>query len=949
MSKSNPVQQKGAAEGMDYRLLFENLPGLYLILDKNLFIVAVSDAYLAATMTERAKIVGRGLFDVFPDNPDDPTADGVRNLKSSLQRVLKTRTADTMAVQKYDIRRTEAEGGGFVERYWSPHNSPVLDKNGDIRYIVHQVEDITEKLKTEKELLDFRKEDVRAALAHEKSVARLAEAKERQEQVMKGSSDAFWDWNLKTGDLYWSERYREMMHIPPDANFRPDLADSLGRVHPDDIDRVMRAIDNHQKHNLPYDVEHRLRTNGGNYLWVHARGSCVRDRNGTPLRMSGSLTDITDRKLAERKLQESEERYGLAVRGSHDGLWDWNVVTNELFCSDRFKEILEITDPDFQPSYDQFKARLHPDERDYIITTLEDHTRNRTPYDAEFRMRAETGEYKWLSARGASVWNEEGWATRMTGSVTDITARKLAEEEIKIARAHADKASQAKSDFLSHMSHELRTPLNSIIGMTRMLHEDDDVPEEQREMVGIAYRSATNLLDIVNDILDLSKVEAGEMQLERIVFSFEEVMDNVMETMLPLSSGKGLTFGCNFSAGTLPYLVGDPTRLGRIIVNLVGNAIKYTEQGSVTVDIECPADGDDQVMLKFSVTDTGIGIPKDKLEVIFDKFAQADTTITRKYGGTGLGLHITRRLVEKMGGIMSVESQLGKGSRFWFNIPFRTSEMRPLINKKAYQAVRTERLPADQRKNIADISLLLAEDYQLNQAFMQKFLGRIGIKKFDLAENGVEVLAALHKKPYDLILMDCHMPVMSGYEATAEIRRHEKENGRHIPIIAMTADAMVGTRDRCLRSGMDDYISKPIDPDLLRHIVSRWATFPEDEQPAPAPKPAPAAAIEPPVVDLEALRQFADNESDMRRFLGMFMSQSEDIVKTLRDNCGAGRNKTWTEAAHKFKGGAAMIKAERLRALCEQAQRMEEASEEERQDMLRKILAAYNEIKLFLK
>lgn len=937
-----------AAENTDFRLLFEKLPGLYLILDKNLFIIAVSDAYLSATMTERDKIMGRGLFDVFPDNPDDPTATGVRNLKNSLQRVLKNRSADTMAVQKYDIRRTEAEGGGFVERYWSPHNSPVLDRNGEIRYIVHQVEDITERLKTEKELLALRKEDVRAALAHEKSVARLAESQERQEQVMKGSSAAFWDWNLTTGDLYWSERYREMMRIPPDANFRPDMTDSLGRLHPDDLDRVMLAVENHQRHNAPYDVEYRLRTNAGDYIWVQARGSCVRDKNGTPLRMSGSLSDITDRKMAEQRLLESEERYGLAVKGSHDGLWDWNVVTNELFWSDRFKEILEITDPDFQPSYEEFKARLHPDERDYIITTLEDHTRNRTPYDAEFRMRTDTGQYKWLSARGASIWNEEGWATRMTGSVTDITARKLAEEDIRVARAQADKASQAKSDFLSHMSHELRTPLNSIIGMTRMLHEDDDVPEEQREMVGIAYRSATNLLDIVNDILDLSKVEAGEMHLERIVFSFEEVMDNVMETMLPLSSGKGLTFGCNFSAGTLPYLVGDPTRLGRIIINLVGNAVKYTEKGSVTVDIECPPDGDDQVLLKFSVTDTGIGIPKDKLEVIFDKFAQADTTITRKYGGTGLGLHITRRLVEKMGGVMGVESELGKGSRFWFRIPFRTSELRPLINKKSYQTERMERLPAAQRKNIANISLLLAEDYQLNQAFMQKFLGRIGIKKFDLAETGVAVLAALHKKSYDIILMDCHMPVMSGYEATAEIRRHEKETGKHIPIIAMTADAMVGTRERCLRSGMDDYISKPIDPDLLRHIVGRWVTFPEDEDPAPIPPPAPAVKAGPPVVDLESLRQFADNESDMRRFIDMFIAQSEDIVKILQENCSAGKNTAWAEAAHKFKGGAAMIRAEKLRALCEQAQRMETASAAERQDMLEKILAAYNEARLFL-
>ena len=286
----------------------------------------------------------------------------------------------------------------------------------------------------------------------------------------------------------------------------------------------------------------------------------------------------------------------------------------------------------------------------------------------ENRYRHKDGSWRVLSWN--SVPQPGGF---MYATARDITELKQMEQQILISKEQAEKASQTKSEFLANMSHELRTPLNSIIGLTRMLYEDKTLDEERRDMVGVANRSAENLLDIVNDILDLSKVEAGKLELETTTFSLQEVVDNIMETILPLSSEKGLAFSYDFSTENLPYLIGDPIRLGRVMMNLIGNAVKYTDEGSVGVDIECRQESESRNVLECSVTDTGIGISQDKLDMVFDKFAQADSSITRRYGGSGLGLAITRQIIEKMGGEIGVESEEGKGSRFWFRIPFATA------------------------------------------------------------------------------------------------------------------------------------------------------------------------------------------------------------------------------------------------------------------------------------
>ena len=646
----------------------------------------------------------------------------------------------------------------------------------------------------------------------------------------------------------------------------------------------------------------------------------------------------TKRAMAERMLQASEERFQLAVRGSNDGLWDWDIPNNRLYWSERFKDMLGIYDREFQPSYEQFKSRLHPEEREEIVRQLEDHVKFKSPYDTEFRIRREDGEYIWVRARGSSIWDEEGRATRTSGSVTDITDRRLATAAMISARKTAEAASSAKSEFLTNMSHELRTPLNSIIGMTRMLHEDPDLSDEQREMIGITAHSADTLLDIVNDILDLSKIEAGRLELEAVTFSLRDVADRVVEGILPLSSQKGLPFNYRFEQDDLPYFTGDPLRLGRVITNLLSNAVKYTHEGSVTLDIHCAPADDKQMILRVGVTDTGIGIPEDMQGRIFDKFTQADTSVTRRYGGTGLGLSITKQIVEMMGGKVGVQSTEGVGSHFWFEMPLTVTPDQAVTEWREHKRKYAHRTPRPGRRPAAETRVLVAEDHMVNQSFMRKLLAHAGVENYHMVENGRAVLDAWRAGGYDIIVIDCHMPVMSGYEATTAIRREEEGTGRHIPIVAMTADAMTGTRERCLQTGMDDYISKPINQDEFYEVLGQWIILPERGAARTTARARPAAD---PAFDVEALRVYAADETELRALIDTFVGQSDGIIADLRAHCTDGRSPAWVAAAHKLKGGAATVGAGELRAACEDAQIQEDVPAAQRQAVLRRVEAAY--------
>jgi CheY-like chemotaxis protein len=447
--------------------------------------------------------------------------------------------------------------------------------------------------------------------------------------------------------------------------------------------------------------------------------------------------------------------------------------------------------------------------------------------------------------------------------------------------------------------------------MTRLLLESD-LNNEQQQLASIAFRSSTNLLEIVNDILDLSKIEAGEIQLECIGMSLTYILTGVTQALEQLAREKHLRLILDYDNAEFPYVMGDPTRVTWVLTNLVGNAIKYTERGTVTIRARClPADNA-QVTFRCDVADTGIGIPANKLETIFDKFVQADTSTTRKYGGTGLGLAITKQLVELMGGTIGVQSAVGCGSTFWFSIPFKVTGTLGERKNRRSKRILSGTIPC------AKARILVAEDHPMNQILISKLLTRFGIGHFQIVEDGASVVAESQAASWDIVLMDCHMPAMNGYDATLTIRQSEKQSGIHVPIVAMTANAMVGDREKCLRTGMDDYISKPIAIDELKEVLAQWISFENSHH---VPNEHADAKSGPASLDLSVLRDFSEGDRDTENALvEAFITQSDKNIAMLDENRHGKSSDAWIEAAHMLKGGAAGIGAQTLSELCKEAQ-----------------------------
>ncbi|MBI4961231.1 MAG: PAS domain S-box protein [Desulfovibrio sp.] len=713
----------------------------------------------------------------------------------------------------------------------SPHNpvvhieNRIRDAHGNIRWIQFSNRAFFAQDGTLTEIQSVGRDVTERKLLEET----LFESQERLQMAIETANLGFFDWNTRTGETYFSPQWKMQLGYT-DEEISNSLEEFEKRLHPDDRELMWGHVGAFLEQPYPdYQIEFRMRHRNGSYRTIFTRAVLVEDDTGARCRMIGTHLDITERKELEKELvrvlEEAQQRTAeleSIMEQAPVAIWiSSGRDASRIVGNPAAYELLRMPPgSNFSKTAPSREAPTHYREmRDGRPLRPEELPAQRAAAegiaikDFVLDIHFDDGTVKHVTGNAAPLRNPHGEIIGSVGMLLDATELKLAENALKKAKEEAEIANRAKSEFLANMSHEIRTPLNGVLGMTDLALMKD-IPQNAREYLQIVKQSGKALLEIINDILDLSKIESGKVVLEDKPFNLRESLESMFMSFLVSARAKGLSFHKSIDLSVPDHLLGDCGRLRQVLTNLIGNAIKFSDTGTVRVSVALDGQPDTPgaVRLFFTVSDEGIGIDGDRLMDVFEPFDQAGLSSHAKYGGTGLGLSISRKLVEMMGGDIWAESVVGAGSTFSFTARFGLAESLPHARPRAVPGA-----PAES----GQLLILLAEDDLINRLYAGELLEQLG-HQVTVAQNGFEAIEKLRATDFDLVLMDVRMPGMNGHEALAAIRQGEAGPDKaQITVVALTAYALKSDRERLLEEGMDDYLSKPIDNEELDRVLAK--------------------------------------------------------------------------------------------------------------------------------
>ncbi len=620
----------------------------------------------------------------------------------------------------------------------------------------------------------------------------------------------------------------------------------------------------------------------------HERRMLLAAGTGLAMLLLASLVIIAvhlDRRHALAALADQLQR---VFEANQDGYWDWDLHTDRVYFSDTWFTMLGWSPDDLPHSYESWAGLLHPDDRAAAVERVQAAVADGQPYTLAFRMQRKDGGWTWVESRGKVIGTDaSGRRMRMAGTHTDISARRVAEERLQEALARAEDGTRAKSAFLANMSHEIRTPMNGVLGMTELLL-NTKLDTEQEGYARTVHRSAQSLLSLLNDILDLSRIESGRLQLDEVSFDLHQLIDDVATLFRSRLDPARVSLEVAIGAEVPRWMRSAPDRIRQVLGNLLGNAAKFTHDGSIILRAGL-ADG----RLRLTISDTGIGIQKGSLAGLFQPFTQADASTTRRYGGSGLGLAICRQICGLLGGSVTLQSEPGVGTTCVVDLPYLPGEAvaMPL-------AISDLQMPGE-------LAVLLVEDQLTSQEIARLMLGHLGVT-VTVASDGQQAVDLAAEHQFDVVFMDCHMPALDGFAATSRIRAGEMD-GRRVPIIAMTANALAGDRERCLQAGMDDHLPKPVSQAAFAAMLARWGA--RITPAAPSTVPTTADPLLDPVMVAD-LRSLASARTAL--VLNEFIADLPGRITAIEDSFSRNDRQDSLQRIHAIKGTFGSLGASEL-------------------------------------